>query len=108
MTQSAHSRTVRFAVSLISISLIASCGAVQRRAQATEERGVHEVGGYRWRIQAESEGGNKISTQGLPPRQTATEMANILCKKHGRIAQYVKTDSTLILGNVSFTFNCVK
>ncbi len=67
-----------------------------------------ETGGYTWNILAESEGGNTISTNGLPSRQHATDASAILCKKNGRIPQFVKQTGVILLGIQQFEFNCVK
>lgn len=67
-----------------------------------------ESGGYTWTIQLESEGGNRIQANGAPNRQQATDAANTLCKKHGRVAQFAKHDPMPLLGFQNYTFNCVK
>ena len=58
--------------------------------------------------QRESVGGNAIEAHGFPSKQAATEASDILCKKHGRVAQFVEQESKLILGIQKFRFNCVK
>jgi hypothetical protein len=87
---------------------LGGCGAVRQQARETEARGTIEAGGYTWRIHADSEGGNRISTQGLPSQQHATDAATTLCKKYGRVAQYVKRDSIPLTGFAAFNFNCVR
>lgn len=96
-------------VSLISISILLSgCAGLKKRAAETEARGTIENGGYTWKIQADSAGGNSIYTHGLPDRQAATNVSNQLCKKHGRVAQFVKQDGSILTGIRVFDFNCVK
>lgn len=96
-------------VSLISISILLSgCfEGVKRQRDEMEARGTIETGGYTWKIPAESAGGNTIETRGLPSKQAATEASDKLCKKHDRVAQFVKQRSFLT-GSVVFDFNCVK
>lgn len=89
-------------------AVLAGCGAMQQQAQETKARGTIEAGGYTWNILAESEGGNTISTNGLPSRQHATDASTILCKKNGRIPQFVKQTGVLLLAIQQFEFNCVK
>ena len=87
---------------------LSACAGLEKQAQDTKARGTIEAGGYTWKIPMESEGGNRVQTNGLPNQQAATEAASILCKKNGRIAQYVKQDGMPLLGVVWFDFNCVK
>ncbi len=67
-----------------------------------------EAGGYTWKIPADSEGGSTVQTQGLPSRQAATNASTTLCKKYGRVAQYVKHRNLLLTGTAIFDFNCVR
>lgn len=87
---------------------ISGCAGLNRQVAEMEARGTIEAGGYTWRIPTEYEGGNSVRTQGLPSRQAATEASNKLCKKHGRIAQYVTQRNILMTGSVTFDFNCVR
>jgi hypothetical protein len=102
--------TVISCVSLISISILLSgCFEGTKRQMAeTKARGTIEGGGYTWDIPADSAGGNTIQTSGLPSKQAATEASTKLCKKYGRIAQFVNRTDILLLGVVAFDFNCVR
>lgn len=87
---------------------VIGCAGMNREIEETKARGTIESGGYTWEIPAESEGGNTIRTHGLPSKQAATDASNILCKKHGRIAQFVDQEGILLLGLMIFNFNCVR
>jgi len=100
-------RASMVAVALVCGTFTTGC-AVQQQAEETKARGTIETGGYTWSILADGEGGNVISTYGLPGRQPATDAANILCKKYERIAQFTKQKGMLLLGIQQFEFNCVK
>jgi hypothetical protein len=56
----------------------------------------------------DTEGAVQVRTNGLPTRQAATEVGQMLCKKYGRVAQFAKQSGSLILGFQQFEFNCVK
>lgn len=88
--------------------LISACAGIQQQVEETKARGTIERGGYTWSIPMNTEGAVQVQTNGLPPRQTATEVASILCKKYGRVAQFARQTGSLILGFQQFEFNCVK
>lgn len=67
-----------------------------------------QAGGYTWYVTSESEGSIRIQANGIPNRQPASEAATIICKKYGRVAQFVKSDPSLIGGFTAYDFNCVK
>jgi hypothetical protein len=96
------------AATLISCLVISACSGMRQHMEETKARGPLEVGGYTWRITAESESGNTVSTNGLPSRQYATEASNTLCKKYGRIAQFVKQTGSLLLGRHLNSIACVE
>jgi uncharacterized protein YceK len=99
--------TVAVATTAFAVAL-AGCAGIQQQIAAKKARGTIEAGGYTWEIPDESEGGNTVSTHGLPPKQAATEASSILCKKYGRVAQFVKKDGILLTGLQIFSFNCVR
>jgi hypothetical protein len=101
-------RRVGVLVCFFGVAALTGCGAMQKQVEETKARGTVETGGYTWNILAESEGGNTISTNGLPSRQHATDASAILCKKNGRIPQFGKQTGFILLGIQQFEFNCVK
>ena len=101
-------RQIAVSACFLGAAALTGCGAMQKQAEETKARGTVETGGYTWNILAESEGGNTISTNGLPSRQNATDAAAILCKKNARIPQFSKQTGVLLLGIQQFEFNCVK
>ncbi len=98
----------RIILVVIVTTLLAGCAGVKRQVAEMEARGTIEAGGYTWKIRADSEGGNSIQTRGLPGRQAATDASNQLCKKHGRISQFVDRKGLLFTGLAIFNFNCVR
>ena len=101
-------RTTTMILATSALALLTACGAMQKQVEETKARGTIETGGYTWNILADAEGGNTISTNGLPGRQPAVDASAILCKKYGRIPQYTKQTGVLLLGIQQFEFNCVK
>lgn len=87
---------------------VAGCAGMNRQIAETKARGTIESGGYTWTIPTDSEGGNTIKTYGLPSRQAATDVSSKLCKKYGRVAQYVDQHPILLTGAMIFDFNCVR
>ena len=86
---------------------LVGCANIQQQAAETRARGKIDAGGYAWSIHLDSEGGNSVTTHGLPNRQAATDASNVLCRKYGRTAQFIRHSGSLILGVQSFDFNCV-
>jgi hypothetical protein len=107
----AHRATAR-AVKALAIAgttlLLSACAGVQQQAAQTKARGTIESGGYTWTIPMDTEGAVQVQTTGLPTRQAATEVGSRLCKKYGRVAQFVRQTGILMLGVQQFEFNCVK
>lgn len=87
---------------------IVGCAGINQQVQEEKARGYFESGGYTWGITADSEGGNIVKTVGAAPVQAATTVSNMLCKKYGRIAQYVSQTPLSIVLVKEFTFNCVR
>ncbi len=81
---------------------------VERQNAEIKARGTIEAGGYTWEIRADSEGGNTIQTRGSPSKQNAIDAATKLCKKYGRIAQYISQERPSITTTIYFNFNCVR
>jgi hypothetical protein len=100
--------TSKAAILLFSVGALTACAGIKQQIEATKARGTIDAGGYTWEIPQESEGGVTVRANGLPPRQAATDAASIVCKKYGRVAQFVKQDGSLILGFQQFEFNCNK
>lgn len=88
--------------------LLSACAGVQQQAAETKARGTIESGGYTWSIPLDTEGAVQVRTTGLPTRQAATEVGSRLCKKYGRVAQFVRQTGSVVLGVQQFEFNCVK
>jgi len=99
---------VKYAIVIMLTTCVTSCAGIKRQLAEMEARGTIEGGGYTWKIPAESEGGNSIQTHGFPGKQAATDASTKLCKKYGRIAQYVSHRAILITGTSIFEFNCVR
>jgi hypothetical protein len=93
---------------VLTATLLVGCAGAQQRVEEMKARGTIEAGGYTWVIPLETEGNVTVRTNGLPPMQAGLEAGTIACKKFGRIAQFQKQDASLMLGMVSFSFNCVR
>lgn len=91
-----------------SVLLLSACAGIKQQVEETKARGTIESGGYTWAIPMESEGAVAVRTNGLPTRSAATVVGSMLCKKHGRVAQFVRQSGSLILGFQQFEFNCVR
>ena len=108
MLKNAMIRNTILALGAIPLAILSACGALEKQMEETKARGTIETGGYTWNIIADSEGGNTISTNGLPGRQPAVDASAILCKKYARIPQFTKQTGVLLFGIQQFEFNCVK
>lgn len=102
-----RTRPVSFRLALALALAIAGCG-VKRHVDEMHARGTIEAGGYTWQIPVDSEGGNQVQTHGFPSVQAATDASTILCKKYGRVAQYVSQRGLAVTALQIFTFNCVR
>lgn len=87
---------------------LAACAGIEQQAAETKARGTIESGGYTWEVPMDTEGAVMVRTRGLPTRQAATEVASTLCKKYGRVAQFVRQRGSLVLGIQEFEFNCAR
>jgi ABC-type phosphate transport system substrate-binding protein len=92
------------AVMVVGVLALVGCAGVGVKKDAPTV----QAGGYTWYITSESEGSIRIQANGIPNRQPASEAAGIICKKYGRVAQFVKSDPSLIGGFTAYDFNCVK
>ena len=99
---------VRYFGTVAAAVSVAGCAGINQQIAETRQRGTIESGGYTWQIPADSEGGNTVQAQGLPSRQVATTVSSTLCKRHGRVAQFVSQRGVFITGTQIFDFNCVR
>ncbi|MBZ0093398.1 MAG: hypothetical protein K8F27_14400 [Sulfuricellaceae bacterium] len=93
---------------VIMVLQLSGCAEAQRQIEQEKALGTIESDGYTWHIQDDSEGGNTIYAVGDPNKAQATKVASMLCKKYGRIAQFVRKKPLSLVMTSDFDFNCVK